>query len=102
VATNWSSYALTGWRFEALAGARKLIVAVDADRDRLAGVTYRDPDGESAYCYNTETASIRLHLYERAPRVGGWAHAASFSAEGRAHFEYAQRTPVPDQELHLR
>jgi hypothetical protein len=102
VVGNWSSYALTGWRFEAIAGARKLIAEVDADRDRLAGVTYHDPDGEAAYCYNTETASIRLHLYERAPRVGGWAHAAALSARGRAHFEYAQRTPVPDQELHLR
>jgi hypothetical protein len=68
---------------------------------RLAGVAYRDPDGDPAYCYNTRTASIRLHLYERAPRVGGWAHAAELRAHGRAHFEYAQRTPVPDQELHL-
>ncbi|HKO29053.1 MAG TPA: hypothetical protein VJU80_16465 [Solirubrobacteraceae bacterium] len=101
VLANWSTYALTGWRFEAIAGARKLIAQIDADRDRLAGVTYHDPDGDAAYCYNTETASIRLHLYERAPRVGGWAHAAAFAAQGRAHFEYAQRTPVPDQELHL-
>jgi hypothetical protein len=102
VLTNWSSYGLTGWRFEAVADARKLIVEVDAERDRLAGVTYHDPDGDPAYCYNTETASIRLHLYERAPRVGGWAHAGELGAKGRAHFEYAQRTPVPDQELHLR
>jgi hypothetical protein len=102
VVANWSSYALTGWRFEAIAGARKLIAEVDAARDQLVGVTYHDPDGEPAYCYNTETASIRLHLYERAPRVGGWAHAASWQAGGRAHFEYAQRTPVPGLELHLR
>jgi hypothetical protein len=101
VATNWSSYALTGWRFEAIHGARKVIAEVDADRDQLAGVTYRDPDGERAYCYNTETASIRLHLYERARRVGGWAHVDVLQAHGRAHFEYAQRTPVPDVELHL-
>jgi hypothetical protein len=32
--------------------------------------------------------------------MGGWAHAAAFGAQGRAHFEYAQRTPVPE-ELHL-
>ena len=102
VLRNWSTYALTGWRFEAADRARKLIVEVDADRDRLAGVTYRDPDGEYAYCYNTETASIRLHLYERAPRVGGWAHASTLHSDGAAHFEYAQRTPVPDLELHLR
>jgi hypothetical protein len=102
VLTNWSSYSLTGWRFEAIDGARKLVAEVDAERDRLAGVTYHDPDGAPAYCYNTETASIRLHLYQRAPRVGGWAHAAAWQAAGRAHFEYAQREPVPDQELHLR
>ena len=102
VLANWSSYALTGWRFEAIDGARKLIAEVDADRDRLVGVTYHDPDGAPAYCYNTETASIRLHLYERAPRVGGWVHAAAWQGAGRAHFEYAQREPVPDQELHLR
>ncbi len=102
VLRNWSSYALTGWRFEAADRTRKLIVEVDADRERLAGVTYRDPDGEYAYCYNTETASIRLHLYERAPRVGGWAYASTLHSHGGAHFEYAQRTPIPDQELHLR
>jgi hypothetical protein len=101
VVSNWSTYTLTGWRFEAIAGARKLIAEVDAERDRLAGVTYHDPDGDPAYCYNTETASIRLHLYERAARARGWAHVAALGARGRAHFEYAQRTPVPDRELHL-
>jgi hypothetical protein len=56
---------------------------------------------ELAYCYNTETASIRLHLYERARRVGGWAHAAALHAQGWAHFGYGQRIPVPGLELHL-
>ena len=101
VLANWSSYALTGWRFEAIDSARKLVAEVDAARDELVGVTYKDPDGDPAYCYNTETASIRLHLYERAPRAGSWAHTAMLSADGRAHFEYAQRTPVPRMELHL-
>jgi hypothetical protein len=99
VVRNPSTFALTGWRFEAVAGARRLIGAVDADRGQLAGVTYRDPDGEPAYCYNSETASMRLHLYERAKQVGGWAHRTTLVAHGRAHFEYAQRIPVPDLEL---
>jgi len=99
VITNPSVFALTGWRFEAVAGARKLVGEVEATRDQLAGVTYHDPDGEPAYCYNSETASMRVHLYERAKQVGGWAHRETLVAHGRAHFEYAQRTPVPDVEL---
>jgi len=101
VLRNRSRYSPAGWRFEAAGRTRKVIVEVDADRERLAGVTYRDPDGEFAYCYNTETASIRLHLYERARRVGGWGPAGALHADGRAHFEYGQRTPVPGLELHL-
>jgi hypothetical protein len=99
VAGNPSTFALTGWRFEALTRNRKLIGEVDADRNLLAGVTYHDPDGDLAYCYNSETASMRVHVYERARQVGGWAHRMTLVAHGRAHFEYAQRTPVPDVEL---
>jgi hypothetical protein len=99
VVANGSTFALTGWRFEATAGARRLIGEIDADRDQLAGVTYHDPDGELAYCYNTETASMRLLIYERARQVGGWKHRETLVARGRAHFEYAQRAPVPGPEL---
>lgn len=99
VLANPSTFALTGWRFEATDGRRKLIGEVDAVREQLAGVTYHDPDGQLAYCYNGETASMRLHLYERARRVGGWAHRRTLLAAGRAHFEYAQRMPIPDLEL---
>jgi len=96
---NHSTYTLTSWRFEAVDGPRKLIGEVTASREQLAGVTYHDPDGEPAYCYNTETASLRLHVYERASQVGGWAHRRTLLAPGRAHFEYAQRAPVPGLEL---
>jgi hypothetical protein len=99
VLANDSNFALTRWRFEAVGGRRKLIGEVDAEREQLAGVTYHDPDGELAYCYNSETASMRLHVYERARQVGRWVHRTTLVASGRAHFEYAQRTPVPDLDL---
>ncbi len=99
VLSNDSTFALTGWRFEAVDGARKLVAEVDADRDLLAGVTYHDPDGELAYCYNGETASMRVHVFERARRVGGWAHRKTLVAPGRAHFEYGQRNPIAGIEL---
>jgi hypothetical protein len=100
VLRNQSDFTLTGWRFEAIDGSRKLVCEVDADRELLAGVTYHDPDGERAYCYNGETASMRLHLYERSRGGGGgWRHRQTLQATGRAHFEYAQRTPIGGLEL---
>lgn len=99
VLTNPSTFALTGWRFEAVAGERKVIAQVSAERAHLGGVTYYDPDGERAYCYNSEIATMYLHLYERTRQVGGWTHRGMLIARGRAHFEYAQRVPVPGLEL---
>lgn len=102
VIANHSRFALTGWRFEAYAGKLKLVGEVDSDRDQMVGVTYHDPDGEPAYCYNSETATMRLHVYERARQVGGWRLREALVARGRAHFEYGQRAPVPDIELSIR
>jgi hypothetical protein len=85
-----------GWRFQAAVGAHRLIGEVEPDRRLLAGVTYHDPDGEPAYCYNSEAASMRLEVHERGkPSV-------TLLGTGRAHFEYGQRQPLQDLELHLR
>jgi hypothetical protein len=93
VLTNDSDFELTSWRFDATDGSRRLVCEVDADRAQLAGVTYHDPDGALAYCYNGETASMHVELMDRRGRQ------IEFVAPGRAHFEYAQRTPVPGLEL---
>lgn len=89
VVGNASRFGLTSWTFEARDGARRLVGEVDAPREELAGVTYHDPDGEHAYCYNAETASLRLQVWD------GDQCTQRLVAPGRAHFEYAQREPVP-------
>ena len=95
-------YGLSSWRFEAVDGARRLEAEVDAPRASLAGVTYHDPDGTPAYCYNSEVASLRLLVCDRAARGRfGWIVRDTLVAEGRAHFEYGQRVPVPGVELLL-
>jgi hypothetical protein len=102
VATARSRFGLTSWDFRARDGARRLEGAVDAPRASLAGVTYHDPDGTPAYCYNSEVASLRLVVRDRAARGRpGWIVRDTLVADGRAHCEYGQRAPVPGVELLL-
>ena len=93
---NESRFTLTGWEFGLRApGGRRIRGQADAPREHLAGVTYADPDGRKAYCYNTEIASLRLQLHDRS------GLALALRAPGRAHMEYGQREPVPDVPLLL-
>ncbi|MFL5819681.1 MAG: hypothetical protein ACJ76S_03245 [Solirubrobacteraceae bacterium] len=95
VARNHSVFGLTSWHLKAADGDRRVTATVDADRHAMVGVTYHDPDGERAYCYNTETASMQVRVWEGDHLVD------ELTAPGRAHFEYAQREPVPGVELQV-
>jgi hypothetical protein len=99
VQTNPSEFDLGGWRFEARARGVRVRGTVTARSEDLVGVTYHDPDGEFAYCYNTEVADMRLQVLRRQSRT--WTQVEELSAAGRAHFEYAQRTPIDGVELKI-
>jgi hypothetical protein len=96
---NPSDFELGGWRFEARANGLRVRGTVSARPQDLVGVTYHDPDGERAYCYNSEVADMRLEVHRRESR--GWRQVDELRADGRAHFEYAQRTPVDGVELKI-
>ncbi len=91
-----SMFGPDGWRFELGAGGRKLIGEVEAASRLMAGVTYHDPDGEPAYCYNSEAASMRLEVRQPDGRK------LALIGDGRAHFEFGLREPLSDHELHVR
>ncbi len=97
ILANPSQFELDGWRFEAIDGSRKLAGHVQPAREQTVGVTYHDPDGRPAYCYNSETASVRIELSERAGR--DWGAPEVFESSGRCHFEFGTRTPIPGVEL---
>ena len=92
VLRNSSEFDLGGWRFEAKGRGLRVKATVSARPEDLVGVTYHDPDGDLAYCYNTEVADMLLEVFRR--RSGGWTQTGELRADGRAHFEYAQRTPI--------
>lgn len=100
VLTNRSRFGLARWELEATDGRTQLRAQIDAPRERLVGVTYHDPDGQPAYCYNTEVATLRVGVWGRRS-TGGWSLQRELLAPGLAHFEYAQRDPVGTVELSL-
>lgn len=103
VTRNESRFGLTTWHLEATDGDLQIVADVDAAREQLVGVTYNDPDGDLAYCYNSETASMRVRVWEKDRSVEeGRRLVDELVSEGRAHFEYAQREPVPGLELHVK
>jgi hypothetical protein len=103
VMRNESRFGLTTWHLEATDGDLQVVADVDAPREQLVGVTYHDPDGDLAYCYNSETASMRVRVWQRDRSVQeGRRLVDELVSNGRAHFEYAQREPVPGLELHVR
>jgi hypothetical protein len=102
VQRNPSDFSLESWRFEARTSRRKLKGVVSARKQDLVGVTYHDPDGELAYCYNTEVADMTLEVFERSAPFTDWRKQDELTSNGRAHFEYAQRTPIEGAPLKVK
>ena len=96
ILTNSSQFDLEGWRFEAVDGSRKLIGHVEPAREQVVGVTYHDPDGRPAYCYNSETASAGSRS-KSAPAAAGGRRDARL----RGALPLRVRDPDPDPGIEL-
>ena len=99
ILTNASEFDVGRWDFAATDGSRRLVGQVRPEPQQLAGVTYHDPDGREAYCYNTETATVQLEVSQRRGRA--WTVSQTLVSAGRCHFEFGTRTPIPGIELQV-
>ena len=83
VLTADADIGLTRYTFETRNRRRRLRVEVDAPHETLVGVTYDDPDGEQAWCYNSEVASLRAWVWDRGRGAGDALAAARHAPVAR-------------------
>ena len=64
---------------------------------------YLDPDGDPAFCHNSECADLRLTVWRRSPLVGRFRHWRTLEARKSAHYEWGARAGDPQvKKRHLR
>ena len=80
---------LPEWTLRGRVGARRLRVHVTQPKATSVSVDYRDPDGASATCVNSEVADAEVLLERRSGRR--WSTEGEWSLEGSAHAEIGAR-----------
>jgi hypothetical protein len=75
-------------------GTTRLVGEFVARPQDLVGAVYADPDGDPAYCANTEVGDLVLTLWQRRGLLGRWQETAQLRATGTAHFEVGSRRPA--------
>lgn len=81
--------ALPEWTLRGVAGRHRLTAEVRLDPASSVDVPYRDPDGSSAVCTNSERASAVVVLERREARR--WAVRRRWRLDGTAHAEVGTR-----------
>lgn len=80
---------LPRWSLSGRVGDRRLRVDVTQPAERCVTVPYRDPDGSTATCTNTERADAVVVLERR--RSGRWATEREWRLDATAHAEVGLR-----------
>ncbi|MBI5480101.1 MAG: hypothetical protein HY906_14640 [Deltaproteobacteria bacterium] len=80
------------FRFAAATPTLRVRGEFTASPDDMVVAEYTDPDGEAAFCHNTEVASLTMTIESRT-WLSGWRDEARLTAPRSAHFEHAARTP---------
>jgi hypothetical protein len=80
-------------RGESLAG--RVEIEMTCRPEDMLLTEYVDPDGEAAFCHNTECADARVEVWKRSPFVGRLRKHRTLIARKTAHYEWGARAGDP-------
>ncbi|HUH04637.1 MAG TPA: tocopherol cyclase family protein [Kofleriaceae bacterium] len=83
------------YQFRAASARIRIEGEYTCNPDDMVVATYHDPDGEAAYCANTEIGDLRVTVFERPHPLGRWRETAHLVAPGTGHFEVGGRQRDP-------
>jgi hypothetical protein len=90
-----SDYGTGRYVLHASSAAWKLEAELTCRADDMIMTEYVDPDGDPAYCHNTECADARVTVWRRSPFVGRFRQHRTLTSTRCAHFEWAARAGDP-------
>ena len=92
-ALNRSTWRTGHYEMTAVGGGAKLRCVLSAPTNHFITAPYRDPDGTSVFCANTEVGDAHLTLWRRAGL--GWGNPRELTSTGNAHFETGSAVADP-------
>jgi hypothetical protein len=90
-----SDYGTGRYHLHAADATWKIEAELTCRADDMIMAEYVDPDGEPAYCHNTEVADGRVTVWRRSPFVGRFRQHRTLLSDKGAHFEWAARAGDP-------
>jgi hypothetical protein len=90
-----SDYATGRYHLRAASATWKIEVELGCRPEDMIMAEYVDPDGEPAYCHNTECADATVTLWKRSPLGGRFQKVRTLTSHGGAHFEWGARAGDP-------
>jgi len=90
-----SSYGTGRYELKCADAFRKVEATFTCRPEDMLMAEYVDPDGDPAYCHNTECADLTVVLWRRSAVVSRWRLDRTLTAKRTAHYEWGARAGDP-------
>lgn len=83
------------WQIRAHAGNTLFKGEISARYEDMVCAEYVDPDGDPAWCHNTEVGHCAIRVYQRTNPLASWRHVNTLTSLATTHVEFAGRARDP-------